>query len=142
MGLVVAPIIAMTGPLIAMEAAGISLAIMIGSSVYAMKAKPGSLLPYKSVAYGALTGLVGIGIMSILSSLFLGYGSLFHLLNDINVYGGLILFTILNAIDTHNAINMYENKQPDYLSCSIEMMLNALNIFVRVAEILSKIQQK
>jgi FtsH-binding integral membrane protein len=142
MGLVMSPVVAIAGPLIVAEASVISLGIMAGSSLYALRAKPGSLLPYKSVAYGALTGLVGVGLVSILSSVFFGHGSLFHLFHTVDIYGGIVIFTAINAIDTQNAIDMYKNKQPDYLNCSIEMMLNAFNIFVRVLEILSKALKK
>ena len=142
MGLMMSPLVSMAGPVLVAQAAGISLAVMAGSSLYAMYAKPGSLLPYRSVAFGALAGLVGIGLSSIAVGLIFGTGHAFQLLHSIDLYGGLALFTVLNAIDTHNAIDTYRKNQPDYLSCSIEMMLNAINIFVRVLEILAKAQKK
>ncbi|XWV24488.1 hypothetical protein QJ856_gp0046 [Tupanvirus deep ocean] len=142
MGLMMSPLVMMAGPVIVAQAAGISLAVMAGSTVYAMYAKPGSLMPYKSVAYGALTGLVGISLGSIISALLFGHGNLFYLLHSVDLYGGLALFTTLNAIDTHNAIDMYNKKQPDFLGCSVSMVLNALNIFIRVLEILSKAQRR
>ncbi|XWV25717.1 putative transmembrane protein [Tupanvirus soda lake] len=142
MGLVMSPVVMIAGPVLVAQAAGISLAVMAGSTAYAMYAKSGSLMPYKSVAYGALTGLVGISLGSIASALLFGNGNLFYLLHSIDLYGGLALFTALNAIDTHNAIDMYKKKQPDYLGCSVSMMMNALNIFIRILEILSKAQRK
>ena len=142
MGLVMAPLVMITGPALVAQAAGISLAVMAGSSFYSQRAKPGSLLLYKSTAYGALTGLVGISASALVCALFFGNGQMFELLHSVDLYGGLALFTVLNAIDTQNAVYMYMNKQPDYLGCSIAMILNALNIFIRILEILAKAQKK
>jgi len=138
MGLVMSPLVMIAGPILVAEAAGISVSVMIGSSLYAMYAKPGSLLPYKSVAYGALSGLVCISLASVGAALIFGANDVFYLLHNIDLWGGLALFTALNAIDTHNAIDIYKKGYPDYLRCSIEMILNALNIFIRVLEILAK----
>ena len=138
MGMVMSPVVSVASPVLVAQAAAISLAVMGGSTAYAMRAQPGSLMPYKSVAYGALVGLIGVGFIGIFSSLFLGCNSLFYFTHSIDLYGGLALFTIINAIDTHNAIAVYKDGKPDYLACSIDMILNSINIFIRVLEIFSQ----
>lgn len=142
MGLIISPIVMIAGPAIFAQAAGISLAVTAGSSLYAMRAKPGTFLPYKSVAYGALTGLVGISLGALFTGMFTGMTDLSYFLHSIDLYGGLVLFTVLNAIDTQVAIERYKERNPDHLDCSVNLMLNTLNIFIRVLEILAKAQQK
>ena len=138
MALMLSPVVAIAGPAITLQAAGISVAVTAGSSLAALFSKPGSLLPYRTFAYGALTGLVGIGLMSVFSAMAFGYNDFFYLMHSIDLYGGLALFTVLNAVDTQNAIKMYRQNQPDHLSCSMTTYLNTINIFVRVLEILAK----
>lgn len=138
LGLALTPLINIAGLELICQATGISLAVTAGSTLYAFRAKPDSLLKYRSIAYGALFGLVGIGLMSIGTSLFFGHQDLFCLLHSIDLYGGLVLFIILNAIDTHSAINMYQSGNPDHLHCSMSTTLNTLNIFIRILEILAK----
>ena len=140
MGLMMSPVLMMTGPVLALEAAGISLAVMTGAALYARSTKPGSLLPYRSVAYGALTGLIGVGLTSIGSALLFGHNNFFYLLNSIDIYGGIALFTAMTAIDTQKAIEMYKDDEPDHLTCSIGMVMNMANIFIRVLKILSKLK--
>jgi len=141
MGIIISPIVAMTGPLLVAQAAGISVAITAGSTAYALFAKPGSLLPYKSVMYGCLTGFVGINLLSLAGALIFGRGDFFDMMHSFDIYGGLVLFTALNAVDTHTAIESYEKAEPDHLGHSINSGLNAINIFIRVLEILNKMKK-
>jgi len=141
MSMMLSPMITMVDPSIVATAAAATGSIMLGSGAYAYMAKPDSLLKYQGVAYGALLGLVGVGLTSVAIGMLSGGSDLFYLLRSIDTYAGLAVFTGLNAVDTHTAIKLFKEKQPDHLACSMNSALNAANIFVRMMEILSKFRR-
>ena len=137
MGLAISPAVAAAGVAIAVKAAFVSAAVTGGAATAALFSKPGSLLPYQTVAYGALFGLIGVGLMSIGAGL-LGYGTAFEILRSIDVYGGIALFSVLTAMDTQQAIQSYKDGKPNHLDDAVKAGLNFANIFVRVLEAMAK----
>jgi FtsH-binding integral membrane protein len=97
----------------------------------------GSLIRFGPALGTALIGLVGVGFTSICSSL-LGFSSFGMSLHNIDLYGGVALFSIYNAYDTHMMISDYEKGDRNYVQHSVNYSLNALNIFIRLLEIMSK----
>ena len=93
-----------------------------------MLPKEWSLTQFESVALTALLGVVGA---------FVG-GIWIPVLHDISTYGGVLVFTFLNAYDTHVAIEEYGRGRPDYVGHSVNYGLNIINLFVRFIEILAK----
>jgi FtsH-binding integral membrane protein len=58
-------------------------------------------------------------------------------LTKIDNFAGIAIFTLYMMMDTHLAIKNYEDGYADHLGVSIEFVLNAWNIFVRVLELLN-----
>jgi FtsH-binding integral membrane protein len=63
---------------------------------------------------------------------------MFH---DINLYGGVLLFTGYSAYDMHTMISDYESGNKDHIGHATHHSLNAINIFIRMLAIISKIQK-
>lgn len=59
----------------------------------------------------------------------------------VDTYFGLAVFTPLIAYDTYKAIQMYKLRNPDHLSCSLELYLDFMNVFVRMIKILQEIKK-
>jgi FtsH-binding integral membrane protein len=90
-----------------------------------------SLLPYGSALYTGLWGMIGVGIMSIISPA-LGFHQVGLLLHNIDLYGGVMLFTVYNAYDTHVIINAFENGKKDHIGHAVNYSLNAINIYYSI----------
>ena len=127
MGAVIAPSLLVFHQAIpyALAGTGVLVAGPIMASMYLPK---GQLLKYGPAVYSSLLGLVGISIG----------GIFFPILHDISVYGGLGLFTLYSAYDTHKMISDYEKDNKDDIEHATNYSLNSLNIFIRLLEIFGK----
>ncbi len=117
-----------------------SSSVFGGAVYYALTRKTQELSIWGPTLYSCLTGLTGVSLLGLGSSLLIGqnlFGSSAHL---INLYGGIPLFTGLIAYDTYKAIQMYREGEPDHLVCSVDLYLSFINLFVRLVEIIAKIQ--
>ncbi len=117
-----------------------SSSVFGGAVIYALTRKTQELSIWGPTLYSCLTGLTGVSLMGLASSLLIGqnlFGSSTHL---INLYGGIPLFTGLIAYDTYKAIQMYRQGEPDHLGCSVDLYLSFINLFIRLVEIIAKIQ--
>ena len=131
MGITIAPSLLVFHQAIpyALAGTGVLVAGPIMASMYLPK---GQLLKYGPAVYSSLLGLVGISIG----------GIFFPVLHDISVYGGLGLFTLYSAYDTHKMIDDYEKNNKDDIGHATNYSLNAINIFVRLLEIIANSQKK
>ena len=93
-----------------------------------MLPKKWNLAQYESVAMTALFGVVVSAIG----------GIWIPVLHDISTYGGVLVFTLFNAYDTHVAIEEYKSGRPDYIGHAANYGLNIVNLLVRFIEILAK----
>ncbi|KYR01803.1 putative transmembrane protein [Tieghemostelium lacteum] len=135
-GLSMSPLVGIVPAAVFMKAAVISGFVTLGSSYYSLKVKPETLAPYRGIAYGSLFGLVGISLIGAASTMIWGPTAFSQTLHSIDIYFGLGLFTFLNAIETHQAVNDFRDNKPDHLSSSMGIFLNTMNIFVRLLEVL------
>lgn len=127
-----------TDPLAIAMATGGALGIMGGSTYYANSLKPGELNFLGPPLMGGLLGLVGMNIIG-LGFAWYGNYDVFNVIHHVDLYGGLVLFTALQAYDTHQMIEMYtKERKPDHLIASINFYLNFLNLFRRILEIYAK----
>jgi len=100
----------------------------------------GSMLSLGPALSTALFGLVGIGFTSIGAS-FLGFNSLAGITHSINLYGGIILFTLYNSYDTEKLIDDYEKGIKNHVHHAVSYSLNIINIFARILEVLKYLNQ-
>jgi FtsH-binding integral membrane protein len=129
MGVTIAPSLVVFAPAIP-YAAVVATALVAGPITASLYLPKGQLLPWGPALYVGLWGLVGVGIG----------GIWFPMLHDVNLYGGVLLFTGYSAYDTHKLISEYERGNKDHIGHATNYSLNAINIFVRMLEIISKIQ--
>jgi len=109
-GIGAAPLFAMVaGTSIIPTALGLTTAIFGGASLMAYTMPKDKMLGYGRVLGGALFGLIGLQLVGLLSSVFMGPNPLSMLMFSASNYLGVGLFSILIAYDTHVAIKMYEN---------------------------------
>lgn len=106
----------------------VGAAAVTGSTFLASLMMPrDSMIGYGNVLIGGLFGLCSLGIANIFID-----SSLLH---NVNIYGGLGLFMLLNMYDTHLCIREYEKGQLDHYAHAMNYSLNFWNIFVRLMEI-------
>jgi FtsH-binding integral membrane protein len=140
MGLVITPSLLMFHEFIPHALVG-TAALTAGPIMMALKTPSKTLLPYGSALYTCLGGLVGVGLTSVIAPL-LGFTSLGMFAHNIDLYGGVLLFTLYNAFDTHKMLDDYEKGNRDVLCHATNYSLSAINIFIRLLEIMSKLQKK
>lgn len=141
MGITMAPLVAICttiSPTILPLSVLLSSFVFGGSSLFAYYKPNKSLLRYQAPLMGALTGFVGMGLLSIGSTLLLGPNMFSNIWLNVDMYGGILLFSGMTAYDTHKAIEMYESKKPDHLGCAVDFYLDFMNILIRVMEIMAK----
>ena len=114
---------------LALVVTGVITAGSITGSLFQPK---GALLKMGPVLHTGLWGLLGISIA----------GIFIPEMHSIDLYGGVGLFTVYNMYDTHELIEEYEHGQVDHLSHSIDYSLNIINIFIRMLEILARVNNK
>lgn len=116
--------------------------VMGGASAYAYNASADKYLSLKAPMMGALCGLVGISFTSLGSGLIFGFDApLSLLLHNVDIYGGLVVFTGLVVYDTQKSIAMYEDGDPDHLGCATALYLDFVNLLIRMLEIIAKHNQ-
>lgn len=131
MGITLAPSLVVFSDAIPM-ASVVTAALVAGPITASLKMQKGVLLPWGPALYTGLWGLIGIGIG----------GIWFPMIHDINLIGGVGLFTAYSAYDTHVMIEEFEKGNYDHIRHSANYSLNAFNIFGRMLEIINKIQKK
>jgi FtsH-binding integral membrane protein len=117
-----------------------SSSVFGGAVVYALTRKTQELSIWGPTLYSCLFGLTGVSLLGLGSSLLIGQNLFASSAHLISLYGGIPLFTGLIAYDTYKAIQMYRLGEPDHLGCSVDLYLSFINLFVRLVEIIAKIQ--
>jgi len=112
-------------------------ALVAGPITAARMMPKGAMLQWGPALYTGLWGLVGVGIASIVAPYF-GLHELGTTLHGIDLYGGVALFTVYNAYDTHVMIDQFKKGDKDYVGHAANYSLNSLNLFIRLLEIFSK----
>jgi len=123
-------------PVILPLAAGLSIMMMGGSSLYALNKPLGHFKPWKGVLYGGLFTLVGMNLMSVLLTASIGPNFFSMACSTVYPYFGLALFSGLQAYDTHQAIKDYKAGKYDYLEHAANFFLNIKNMFVELMSVM------
>lgn len=122
------------GPLISQAMLGTGC-IVGGLSLVASKAKPGSFEQYE--------GALGIGLGIVVAA---GLGGMIFpmpLLHSVSLYGGLAVFSGLTLTETQQLLRHAETSSVyDPVNESLNIYLITVNNFIRVAEILSNMENR
>lgn len=118
-----------------------STSIFTGAAYYAHTRKVGELSTWKTALHSGLYGLLGCSLFSLVSLVIYGPNQFSDISHLIDIYAGVPLFAGFIAYDTHKAIEMYSQKNPDHLGCSIHLYLDFMNILIRMIEILHKLKK-
>ena len=103
-------------------------AVFLGFSAAALAAPRASMLALQGPLFGMLIGMVAISILNIF------YPTAFA--HSIVLYGGLAIFSLFVAVDTQAMIERASCGNSDHVGDALQMFLNVVNIFVRIAAIL------
>jgi len=131
------------GPLVAASTLGTVFAAALGTtgifagfSMIALKARRKAMLAFGGPLLGLLMCLVfcSLGGM-VLPLLGVTNPALLGALYNINLYGGLALFSFFISYDTQRMIEEYKAGNRDHISPALSMFLNLFNIFVRLLAI-------
>lgn len=140
MGLVMAPALYVSPAGLVVGSAVLSSLIFSSCAAYAYRYGTKKILGWRMPLTVGLVGMVGMGFLSLGSSLIFGPNMFSSLWFTFNTYAGIALFTGISIYDTQKAMIQYKNKDADHLYCSTEMFLDWINIFVRMLEILRKLK--
>ncbi len=77
-----------------------------------------------------------------LTAIGLGFSSFASNLDMISTAASTVIFTGLIAADTQKAIQDYSNKTLDSIKVSVELLLDATNLFIDILKILIKLNEK
>lgn len=143
MSLMVSPLIAFANVSGILMPAMLSTSLVFGGAIhYANTRKVGELEIWGSALYGGLWGLIGCSLTGIGSTLIFGPNMFSVFMHSIDLYAGIPLFAGFVAYDTHKAIDMYKQKDPDHLGCSVQLYLDFTNLLVRMIEIMAIFNKK
>jgi len=140
LGLSAAPLLAfasMVNPTIIPTCLGLTAALFGGASLAAYRMPKDSMLKYGGVLGGSLLGLVGLQLVGLGASYFVGYNPFIGTLFSASNYIAVALFTAMIAYDTHVAIKLYEAGEPDHLGVATQFLLDFWNIFTSLLRIFS-----
>lgn len=82
--------------------------------------------------------LADCSVTRLISTLIFGPNLFHRFAQTVDLYAGIPLFAGLVACDTNKTIEKYNNKDPDHLGCSIELYLDAMNILLRLIELINR----
>jgi len=143
MTLITSPLLAYAHMTDILMPAMLSTGLVFGGAMhYAKTRKIGELEAWGSALHGGLWGIIGCGLTGIGSTLLFGPNIFSAFMHSIDLYAGIPLFAGFVAYDTHKAIELYNQKDPDHLGCSLNLYLDFMNILVRMIEIMAKLQKK
>lgn len=128
-GMSLAPIVAMSfhgGYLV--TAVVLTGAVFGGFSAAAYLAPRASMLALQGPLFGALIGMCAIGVLNIFYPMAIAHSLI--------LYGGLAIFSLFVAVDTQAMIERAQCGVTDHVQDALNLFLNVINIFIRIAEIL------
>jgi FtsH-binding integral membrane protein len=117
-----------------------AFALTMGPITASLFTSRGALLSWGPALYTALWGFVCVGFIGTISGL-VGLPHTFELVQTIDLYGGIALFTLYNAYDTHKMIDDYMNGDRDKVNHSCQYSLNILNLLIRLIKMFAKIEE-
>lgn len=139
MGLAFAPMLGMTqaiDPSILPSALVISGSILGGCAYASTRIQDETIMAWKAPLGVGLLTLLGTQVVGLASMMLFGPGPFSSLLHNVDIYGGVALFTAMSIYDSHIARKSYQEGNADHLGCATSLYLDFINLFVRIMEIL------
>ena len=115
-------------------------ALTVGFVGIGLWMQKGSLLWLKSILMTCLTGLLFLSVYTLIASM-CGL-SVPDELEYIGILGGIVVFSLYNAYDTHVLIRDAEKGKRDYVVHSVNYLLNIVNLFLRMLKLLAKMKSR
>jgi FtsH-binding integral membrane protein len=136
LGMGISPLVLTSSPGAVFAALMGTSAIFGGFSLAALKAKKSSMLMLGGVLGGGLLVILAASLAHLLLPL-LGVTNpaFLAMLYNINLYGGLGLFSLYICYDTQNMAQQFKDGNEDHVQPALSMFLNLFNIFVRLLAI-------
>ena len=131
-------IVSAINPLIVPAAVAASALTMGGASYYAYLKPNGSLLSLAAPLTGALVGMIGLQLASFATFYFMGANAFTAAVSTVYPYVGIGVFAALTGLDTHKAIEEYQNGEADHLNHAVSFYLNAINLISYFMRIFSR----
>ncbi|KAH9597252.1 Bax inhibitor 1-related [Trypanosoma melophagium] len=133
-GMALAPLVAVTlSKGVLGTAVVLTGAVFCGFSAAALLAPRASLLALQGPLFGMLIGMVAISVLNLF------YPTAFA--HSLILYGGLALFSLFVSVDTQAMIERARCGAGDHVQDALQMFLNVVNIFVRIAQILGSMER-
>jgi FtsH-binding integral membrane protein len=145
MGLGLTPLMHMIlaiDPLIVPISLGLTTTIFGGCWWYSRRCSDLQMMQWQAPLMIGLGTLVAGGLMSIGSTLILGPNLFSSLWMNVDMYGGIVLFTAMTIYDMYMAEKMYRERNPDHLGCATSIYLDFINMLIRIMEVLGKAKSK
>lgn len=145
MGLLIVPAMAVItdiDPSIVPASLLMSGSIFGGCALIAAKANNPKIMEWKAPLFVGLTSLIGIQFIGLGSSLVFGQNTFSMMLHNVDIYGGICLFTLMSSYDAHMAREMYLKGEPDHLGCATSVYLDFMNLLLRIMEAMAKAKQR
>jgi len=138
-GISLSPLLAvLNDPSTILLAMGLTVTMMGGSSLYALKKPLGQFKSWEANLVGGLFGIIGMNLISILTYAFIGPNIFSFACSRLDLYLGIALFSAFQAYDTQFAVEEFRKGQYDHLSQVIKFFLNFSNLFVCILQILGR----
>lgn len=130
-------------PLVLSSSLGVVFAALLGTSsifagfsLAALKARRRSFLYMGGFLFGGMMLVFAASLAHLLLPLIgITNPAFMAALYNINVYGGLAIFSLFLAYDTQNMIESYKEGNDDKVSPALQLFLNVVNIFIRLLQI-------
>lgn len=140
-GITIAPLVGLSfaiNPVIVPLALSSTIGTFAGASYFALKQDNLNAITWQAPLMGCVTGLIGSGLVQIGASL-AGYTTFAHQLDIITTLVSTGVFTGLIVADTQQAIQDFENKTLDSIKCSVNLLLDATNLFIDFIKIFTEL---
>lgn len=141
MGISLAPlmqIIYEVSPMIVPMSLGLTGALFGGCWWYSKRCTDLQMMKWRAPLMIGLGTLIGGGLISLGSMFFLGPNMFSNMWMNVDIYGGIALFTGMTIYDMYMAEKMYREKMPDHIGCATNIYLDFINIMIRIMQAMAK----
>ncbi|KAG5477773.1 hypothetical protein LSCM1_05071 [Leishmania martiniquensis] len=133
-GMAIAPLVLMTSMKgVLATSIVLTAAVFGGFSAAAYLSPRASLLAWQGPLFGALIGMVALSLLNVFYPTALAHSLI--------LYGGLALFSVMVAVDTQAMIERARCGAGDHVQDAMQMFLNVVNIFMRIAQIMGSMDR-